>query len=185
MPSNYLILCHPLLLLPSIFPSIRVFPMSGFFASGGQNIVTSASASVIPMTIQGCFHLGLSGLISLLSKGLSRVFSRPQFKKINSLVLSLLYGPALTSIHDYRKKNMALPVRTFVGKVISLFFNILSCFAIAFLPRSKCLLILWLQSLSAVILEPKKIKSVTVSIFSPSIYRGTRCHDLSFLNVEF
>ena len=68
---------------------------------------------------------------------------------------------------------MALPVRTFVGKVISLFFNILSCFAIAFLPRSKCLLILWLQSLSVVILEPKEIKSVSVSSFSPSI-----CHEV-------
>ena len=82
-------------------------------------------------------------------------------------------------------KTIALPVWTFIGKVISLFFNTLSWFAIAFLPRSKCLLILCLQSQSAVILEPKKIKSVTVSIFSPSIYRGTRCHDLSFLNVEF
>ena len=105
MPSNHLILCHPLLLLPSIFPSIRVFTMSGFFISGGQNIVTSASASVLPMTIQDCFPLGLTGLISLLSKGLSRVFSRPQFKKINSLVLSLRYGPTLTSVHDHRKNR--------------------------------------------------------------------------------
>ena len=105
MPSNRLSLCRPLLLLPSIFPSIRVFPVSGFSASGGQNIVTSASASVLPMTIQGCFPLGLTGLISLLSKGLPRVFSRPQFKKISSLVLSLLYGPALTSTHDYRRNH--------------------------------------------------------------------------------
>ena len=104
MTSNHLILCRPLL-LPSIFPSIRVFPVSGFSASGGQNIVTSASASVLPMTIQGCFPLGLTGLISLLSKGLPRVFSRPQFKKISSLVLSLLYGPTLISTHDCWKNH--------------------------------------------------------------------------------
>ena len=73
MPSNHLILCHPLLLLSSIFPRIRVFPLSRLFASGGQSIGASASASVLP--IQGSFPLGLTGLISLLSKGLSRVFS--------------------------------------------------------------------------------------------------------------
>ena len=82
-------------------------------------------------------------------------------------------------------KTIALTIWTFVGKVISLLFNILSRFAIAFLPRSKFLLISWLQLPSAVILEPKKIKSVTVSIVSPSI-----CHEVigpgaSFLNVEF
>ena len=75
MPSNHLILCCPLLLLPSIFPSIRSFPMSQFFPSGGQNIWASASASVITMNIQGWFPLGLTDLISLLSKELSRVLS--------------------------------------------------------------------------------------------------------------
>ena len=73
--SNHLILCHPLLLLPSIFPSTRIFPVSQFFTSGGQSIGASASASVLPMTIQDWFPLGLTGLISLQSKGLSRVFS--------------------------------------------------------------------------------------------------------------
>ena len=72
MPSNHLILCHPLLLLPSIFPSINI-SMSWFFASGSQSIGTSASASILPMNIQGWFPLGLTGLFSLLSKGLSRV----------------------------------------------------------------------------------------------------------------
>ena len=85
-------------------------------------------------------------------------------------------------------KTKALARQNFVSKVISLLFNMLSRLVIAFLPRSKRLLISWLQSPSAVILEPKKIKSVTVSIVSP-IYLprsdGTRCHDLSFLNVEF
>ena len=84
-------------------------------------------------------------------------------------------------------KTIALIRWTFVGRVMSLLFNMLSRLVIAFLPRSNCLLISWQQSPSAVILEPKKIKSVTVSIVSPSICHelmGTRCHDLSFLNVE-
>ena len=87
-----------------------------------------------------------------------------QFESINSLALSLLYGTTLTSIHD-TGKTTALTIGTFVGILITLSFNVLSRFVIAFLPRSKCLLISWLQSLSAVILEPKKIKSVTVSTF--------------------
>ena len=74
IPCNHLILCHPLLLLPSIFPSIRVFSMNQFFASGGQRIRVSASASVIPMNIQDRFPLGLTGLISLQSKGLWSIF---------------------------------------------------------------------------------------------------------------
>ena len=75
MPANYLILCHSLLLMRSIFPSIRVFPMSWLFTSGGQSIGASASAAVLPMNIQGWSPLGWTGLISLQSKGLSRVFS--------------------------------------------------------------------------------------------------------------
>ena len=84
-------------------------------------------------------------------------------------------------------KTIVLTRQTFVGKVMSLLFNMLSGLVIAFLPRSKHLFISWLQSPSAVILEPKKIKSLTVSIVSPSIWHedGTGCHDLSFLNVEF
>ena len=75
MPSNHLILCCLLLLLPSVFPSIRVFPSDSALTSGGQSIGASASASVLLMNIQGCFPLGLTGWISLLSKRLSRVFS--------------------------------------------------------------------------------------------------------------
>ena len=81
MPSNHLNLCHPLFLLPSVFPSIRVFLMSQLFASGGQSVGTSASASVLPMNIQVWFPLGWTGLISLLSKRLSRVFSNTPVKK--------------------------------------------------------------------------------------------------------
>ena len=90
-------------------------------------------------------------------------------------------------LHPYMTtgKTIALTIRTFDGKVMSLPFNMLSRLLITFLPRSKRLLILWLQSPSAVILEPPKIKPVTVSTVSPSICHGTRCHDLSFLNGEF
>ena len=131
MPSNHLILCIPFSFCPQSFPASGSFPKNGLFASGGQSI--GASASVLPMNIQGRFPLGLTGLISLQSKGLSRVFSSTQFESINSLVLSLLYGPALISIHDYWK----LTIQTFFSKVMSLLLNMLARFVIAFLPRSK------------------------------------------------
>ena len=86
-------------------PASGSFPMSQFFTSGGQNIGVSASASVLPMNIQGWFPLGFTGLISFQSKGLSRVFSNTTVQSINSLVLSFLYSPTLTSIHDYWKNH--------------------------------------------------------------------------------
>ena len=107
-------------------------------------------------------------MISLLSKGTQESSPAPQFESRNSSALGLLYGPTLTSICDYWK-TIALTRWTFVGKVMCLLFNMLSRLVIAFLPRSQRLLISWLQSSFAVILEPKKIKSVTVSIVSPSI----------------
>ena len=101
-------------------------------------------------------------------------------------MLSFLYGPTLTSLHDYCK-NHNFNIPTFVGKVMSLLFNTLSRLVIVFLPRGKHLLISWLQSPSAVILEPSEKKSLTVSLVSISICQSdeTRCHDCSFLNVEF
>ena len=92
----------------------------------------------------------------------------PQFKIISSLAINFLHSPTLTSIHDHRK-NLALTRRTFVGKVMSLLLNMLSRLVITFPPRSKRLLISWLQSPSAVILEHIKLKSDTVSTVSPSI----------------
>ena len=174
MSSNHLILCCPLL-LSSIFPSIRMMGnhlMSQLFASGALSIVLLKvtqsielfnSASLLLVNIQGWFLLGLTDLISLQSKGLSRVFSNttvqkhvtPQFKSMNSSVLSFLYSPTRTSIHDYWK-TIALTIQTFVCKVMPLLLNILSRFVIAFLPRSRCLLISWLKSPSTVILGPRK-----------------------------
>ena len=122
------------------------------------------------MNIQGWFSLGLAGLISLESKGLSRVFSNTTVQKHQFHSTQLFFMVQLS--HPYiTGKTIPLTRRTFVGKVMSLLFNILSRFVIVFLPRSKHLLIWSLQSPSAVTLEPKKIKSLTVSIVSPSI-----CH---------
>ena len=90
---------------PQAFSASVLFSMSQNISSGSQSIGISASASVVPMNIQNWFPLGLTGLISLQSKGLSRVFSAPQFKNINSSTLNLLYGPTLTSIHDYWKNH--------------------------------------------------------------------------------
>ena len=105
MPSNHLILCHPLLFLPSIFPNIRVFLMSQFFTSGGQNIGASAAASVLPMNIQGWFPLGWTGLTPCCPRDSQEFSPTPQFKSISSLVLSFLYSPTLTSIHDHGKNH--------------------------------------------------------------------------------
>ena len=98
------------------------------------------------------------------------------FKSINSSMLSFIYSPTLTSIHDYWK-TIALTRQTFVGKVMSLLFNMLSRLVIIFLPRSKHLLISWLQSPSAVILEPRNVKYLTVSAVFPSI-----CHEVMGLD---
>ena len=111
-------------------PASGTFPMSQLFTTGGQNTGASASALVLPMNIQGWFPLELTGLIFFLSdpQGFSQA---PQFKSSNSLVLSLLYGPTLTSIHDYWK-TITLITQTFVGKVMSSLFNMLSRFVKVF-----------------------------------------------------
>ena len=106
------------------FPASGSFPTNQLFASGGQSFGTSASASVLPMNIQGWFPLGLTGLISLLFNGLSWVFSNTTVQSINSLVLSLLYGPTLTSEHDYWK-NRTFDYMDFLSAKWYLLFNIL------------------------------------------------------------
>ena len=142
MLSNHLILYHLLLLLPSILPSIRVFPMSQPFTSDGQSI--DASASVLPMNIQGWFPLGLTGLISLLSKGLSRVFSNITFQRHQFFSIQPFLKFNSPNHIWLLEKKIALTIWTFVGKVMSLLFNTLSRFVTAFLPKSKHLLISWL-----------------------------------------
>ena len=104
MPSNHLILCHPLFLLPSVFRGIRVFSRESALHIRWSKYWSFSLTIILPMNIQGWFPLGLTGLISFLSKGLSRVFSNTTIQKHQFLVLSLLYGPTLTSVHDYWKK---------------------------------------------------------------------------------
>ena len=137
------------------FPASGSFLMSQLFTSGGQSIGVSASISVLPMNIQDWFPLGWTPCIPRDSQESSPT---PQFKSINSSMLSFLYSPYMTT-----GKTIALTRQIFVSKVMAQLFNMLSRLVITFLPRNKRLFISWLQSPSAVILEPPKIKFATVS----------------------
>ena len=183
MPSNHLILCHPLLLLPSIFPSIRVFSNeSALFIRWPQ--YWSFSFNISPSNeYSGLISFRMDWLDLLVVQGTLK--SLLQYHRSKALILQRSAFFIVQLSHPYMTtgKTIALTRWTFVGKVMSLLFNMLSRLVIAFLPRRKYLLISWLQPPSAVILEPKKIKSATVS---PSI-----CHEvmgldamISFLNVE-
>src|SRR5574339_40677 len=170
MPSNHLILCCPLLLLPLIFPSIRVF--------------SNESALRIRWTKYWSFSFNIRpsnehpGLISFRMDWLDLLAVQGALKSLlqhHNSETSILWQSAFFTVqlsHPYMTtgKTIALTRQTFVGKVMSLLFNMLFRLVISFLPRSKCLLISWLQSPSAVILEPRKRKSATVS---PSI-----CHEV-------
>ena len=154
--------CHPIIsssVVPfsclQFCPAFGSFPMSQFFPSGGQSYwsLSFTLASVLPMNIQDWFHLGLTGLI-LQSKRLSRVFSNTTVQK-HQFFGSVFFIVQLSHPYMTTWKTIALTRWTFVGKVIFLLFYMLSRLVIAFLPRSKHLLISWLQSPSAMILEPK------------------------------
>ena len=147
---------------PQSFQASGSFPVSQLFTSGGQSIGVSVSTSVLPMNTQDWSPLGWTGWISLQSKGLSRVFSNTTLQK-HQFFGAQLSLQSNSHIHTWPLENHSLDWWTFVGKVMSLLFNMQSSLVITFLPRSKRLLISWLQSPSAVILEPPKIKSATVS----------------------
>ena len=161
MPSNYLILCHPLLLLPLIFPSIKVFSNELALCIRWPKYWSSSISPSNEFSELISFRIDWFNLLAVQETQESS--PAPQFKSISPSAFSL-YGPSLKSIHDYWK-NHSFDYMDFVDKVMSVLFNMLSTFVIAFLPRSKHLLISWLQSLSAVILEPKKVRSVTASFF--------------------
>ena len=131
MSSHHLILCCPLLLLPSVFPSIRVFSKESVLALGSQSIGASASASVLPMNIQDWFPLRWTGWISLHPRDSQESSPTPQFKSINFSVLIFLYGQ-LSHLYMTTRKTIALTTWTFVGKIISLLFNMLSRLIIFF-----------------------------------------------------
>ena len=180
MPSNHLILCCPLLFLPSIFPSIRVF--------------ASESGLCIKWPKYSCFSFGISpsneysGVISfridwfdlLAVQGTLKSLLQHHSSKVLILQHSAFFIVQLSHPYLTTRKTIALTRWTFVGKVMSLLFNMLSRLLIAFLLRNKCLLISWLQSPSAVILELPKIKSITVPTVSP--VSPSICHEIMGLD---
>ena len=173
MPSNYLILCHPLLFPLSIFPSIRVFSNESTLHIRWPKY-WSFSFSISPFNeYSGLISFRMDWLDLLAVQGTLKSFLQHQSSKASILQHSAFFIAQLSHPYMITGKPIALTRRTFVGKVMSLLFNMLSRLVITFLPRNKRLLISWLQSPSAVILEPPKVKSDTASTVSPSI-----CHEV-------
>ena len=173
MPSSHLILCRPLLLLPPIPPSIRVFSKESTLRMRWPKY-WSFSFSIIPSKeIPGLISFRMDWLDLLAVQGTLKSLLQHHSSKASILRRSAFFTVQLSHPYMTTGKTIALTRQTFVGKVMSLLLNMLSRLVITFLPRSKRLLILWLQSPSAVILEPRKIKSDTVSTVSPSI-----CHEV-------
>ena len=173
MPSNHLILCHPLLLLPSIFPSIRLFSIKSvlhircpkYWSFGFIISPSNEHSEWISFRIDWFGFLAVQETLKSITRHHS---SKASVLRCLAFFMVQISSPCMTT-----GKTIALNVCTLVGKVMSLLFNMLSRFVIAFLPRSNHLLISWLHPPSAMILEPKKIKFVIVSIVYPSI-----CHEV-------
>ena len=153
--------CHPTIsscvvlfsTCPQFFPASESFPMSWLFASGGQSIGASASVSTLSMDIQGWFPLGLTGSDLLVVQGTLKSLLQHHSSKAPILWHSVFFMVQLSCPYMTTGKTIALTIQTFVCQVMAPLFNPLSKFVIAFLPRSKCLLISWLQPPSTVILE--------------------------------
>ena len=169
MPSSRLILCHPLLLLPPIPPSIRVFSNESALRMRWPKC-WSFSFSIIPSKeIPGLNSFRMDWLDLLAVQGTLKSLLQHHSSKASILQRSAFFTVQISHPCMTTGKTIALTRWTLVGKVMSLLLNILSRLVITFLPRSKRLFISWLQSPSAVILEPQKMKSATVSTVSPSI----------------
>ena len=187
IPYNHLVFCRPLLLRPSIFPSIRVFSIKSVLRIRWSKY-WSFSFSISPSNeYSGLISFRFDWFDLLAVQGTLKSLLQHHSWKASLLQCSAFFMVQLSHPYMTNGKTTALTIWTFVSKVTSLLFNMLSRFIIAFLPRSKHLLISWLQSPSAVILEPKKIVCHCFRCFP--IYLpwsdGTRCHDLHFLNAEF
>ena len=177
MPSSHLILCRPLLLLPPIPPSSRVFSNESTLHMRWPKY-WSFSLSIIPSNEHpGLISFRMDSLDLLAGQGTLKSLLQQHSSKASILRRSAFFTVQLSHPYLTTGKTIALTRRIFVGKIMSLHFNMLSRLVIIFLPRSKRLLISWLQSPSAVILEPRKIKSTTVSTVSPSI-----CHEVMGLD---
>ena len=180
MPSSHLILCHPLLLLPPTPPSIRIFSNESTLLMRWPKY-WHFSFSISPSNKHpGPISFRMDWMDLLAVQGTLKSLLQHHSSKASILQCSAFFTVQLSHPYMTTGKTTALTRRTFVGKVMSLLFNRLSRLVITFLPRSKRLLISWLQSPSAVTLEPKKNKVSHCFPWSD----GTRWHDLSFLNVE-
>ena len=173
MPSSHLILCHPLLLLPSIPPSVRVFSNESTLRMRWPKY-WSFSFSIIPSKEHpGLISFRMDWLDLLAVQGTLKSLLQHHSSKASILRCSAFFTVQLSHPYMTTGKTIALTRWIFFGKVMSLLLNRLSRLVITFLPRSKYILISWLQSLSAVILEPRKIKSATIFTVSPSM-----CHEV-------
>ena len=165
MQSNHLILCHPLFLLPSVFPSIRVFSNESALHIKWPNY-WSFSFNISPFIEHpGLISFRMDWLDLLEVKGTLKSLLQHHSSKVSFLLCSAFFVVQLSHPNMTTGKTIALTRQTFVGKVMSLLFNMLPRLVITFLPRSKHVLISWLQSPSAVLLEPKKIKSALFPLF--------------------
>ena len=184
MQSSHLILCYPLLLLPSIFPSIRVFSNESVLCIRWLKY-WSFSFSISPSNeYAGLISFSMDWLDLLAVQGTVKSLLQHHSSEASILQCSAFFIVQLSHPYMTPGKTIALTRQNFVGKVMPLLFNMLSRLFITFLPRSKCVLISWLQSPSVVISEPWKIKSVSSFPIYLPWSDGTGCHDLSFLNVE-
>ena len=173
MPSNHLILCCPLLLLPSIFPSIMVFSNESVLCIRWPKYWSFSFCISPSNAYSGLISFRMDWLDLLAVQGTLKCLLQIHSSKASILQHSAFFMVQLSHPYMTTGKTIALTRQTFVGKVMSLVFNMLSRLVIAFLPRSKHLLISWLQSPTSVILQPRKRKSVTVGIISPSF-----CHEV-------
>jgi len=169
MPSNHLILCRPLLLLPSIFPNIRVFSNESAFHIRQPKYGTFSFSISPPSEHSGLISFRMDWLNLLAVQGTLKSLLQHHSLKASILQPSAFFIVQLSHPYMTTGKTIALTRQTFVNKIMSLHFNMLFRLVITFLPRSKHLLISWLHSPSTVILESPKIKSATVSTVSPSI----------------
>ena len=177
MPSNHLILCRPLFLLPSIFPSIRVFFNESILYIRWPKYWSFIFSISPSKEYSGLISFKMGRFDHLVVQGTLKSLLQHHSSKASILRCSAFFMVQLSHLYITTEKNVVLTRRNFVGKVMSLLFNMLPRFVIAFLPRSKSLLFSWLQSPSAAILEPRKIKSVIVSIVSPPV-----CHEVMGLH---
>ena len=177
MPSSHLILCRPLLLLPPIPPSIRVFSNESTLHMRWHKYWSFSFSIISSKEIPGLISFRMDWLDLLAVQGTLKSLLQHHSSKVSILRRSAFFTVQLSHPYMTTGKTIALTRWTLVGKVMSLLLNMLSRLVITLLPRSKCLLISRLQSPSAVILEPPKIKSATVATVSPSI-----CHEVMGLD---